>query len=147
MPGNADIDVQTAVVQRWNSIAGLTGVFTGGFTASERWPAQTNFPRAKATTKQGPKPNDYFAPGGKTQPYIDYRHLVFTLQGPGKAAVGALVGLVREGFDDQPLSITNATFLRIEYLTDYVSEEPETKLGNDIYRGCVEYCVWSQRVT
>lgn len=133
-----DIEVSKAVLAKWNA-SGLATSVPGGLHA-DRLEQVTTKPYARLQVKQGPRPNERST--GRRM--IDYREVIITLWGIGKAAVGVIVAEIEATFADKPLSFPPGVgFMRCEPLQAQIDQEETQKQSEDYRAATCRYCVWT----
>lgn len=148
-----DEDTLEAVRALWlKDPTGLPSVF--------KQPVQTGrlktpqpMPYCAAACEQGPRANERLITPNQVPHRFDYRKVAFTVRGlkpdvvKGMAAVqgwfGAFLGLPDKQLLEFP---SKSKFIRMMPLGDgKLDQDPDTKEGDDIWRGTIEYEVWTVR--
>lgn len=140
---SVDCDVLEGFQTRWFA-EGLHTVIPHVYT--DDLPANLSLPYAQIQSRMLRQPNylaSIIAPGDD---YLDFRQVTISVVGFGKKAVGDLMGTVMGIYSfrlfDVPHSQMRACWLAGEELR----ADPDTKWGNRVWRGVLEYEVWLVRV-
>ncbi len=114
----------------------------------------TTSPYARIEVAQGPKANEYIAPVVPGQGYHDFRHVTIEVYGL-RAAVLLAVGHMRRVYDWQPkttasvkaMIIPNADLKHVMPLpgSGRMEEQKERVGSNPVWKGTLEYQVWTVR--
>lgn len=139
---SADADVLAAFFQTWTDQLQGTIPITRVF--SDDLPADLPFPYAQINSTQGAEPQ-YQAPVLPGDDYLDTRRVAITIVGIGKANVGRIVGVVDREFNLRELTVPNAGFRMCAKKGERLEQEPQTESGERLYRGVLEYDVWTVR--
>lgn len=132
-----------AVKSRWDGDATLLAL-TGALKSGRLKKPQTA-PYAHMMVEQGPRPNEYGIPATPGKPYIDYRKVTLTVFGL-YADADATIDRVVTVFDWKSFTVPNATLLHCMPLeSPQVEQDPDTKEGEDIWRGIAVYEFMTQR--
>lgn len=150
---SADVDVCEAFVAKWNADPTLGSVVPGGLRSDQLVPLEKQTspvvqPYARLTVGPSAARQNLpstIRPGGQRN-YIDFRDAKVEIFGIGKAAVGGVVSAVKAVFDETPLVVPNAAWMRTEDLgKDKVEDDPERKRGDEVRKATIIWMVWTHR--
>lgn len=87
--------------------------------------------------------NQYSAGGGE----IDFRRLKFMIYGTDQDYVAEIMKVVNTTFDEQPLVIANAEWMRTEAIPENHGrlEKADKANADSFWKGILEFRIWSSR--
>jgi hypothetical protein len=141
-----DNETQAAVFSKWNEAPTITEVVVGGLHESPvnvDGNERPQEPYATLEVKPDGRSNQVSAGGGE----IDFRRARITIYGAVQATVATAMKLVNAAFDEKPLTIENAEWMRTEAIPESHGrlEKADKANAQSLWKGTLEYRVWSSR--
>lgn len=140
---SVDCDALEGFQKRWFA-EGLHTVIPHVYT--DDLPANLSLPYAQINSKKLKAPEYQASVISPGDDYLDYRKVTISILGFGKKAVGDLMGTTMGVYSFRLFDVPNSQMRACWFAGEELLQEPNSKWGNRVWKGVIEYEVWLVRV-